>query len=956
MIAGKGLSTATDSIEYSLGAPAQSIECRIPLFRNERKDQRALWPDGNSPDWNTLKRELESSRSALFIVDDRPGQNSHSLRALTGRLLLRCHSSLSQDGARHVLWVDSIRHVNAFERKQFVVRGQPVRHQGFMLDSPVDLRHTLRDESEWPEDMVQELLEALKASMEDPAATSTALAVDDGNQSKAELIETLRVFVDAEHELEHQAAQSEAGFTYHTVTPETSRSRFKTLVRFSLVGDDWQRLARQQPPLQMLSVRLDDNEDLIVGVERLVNRDGATDLIGSIADQRGALALPNSGTLLRVAMDVLKRVRNSTLDTLRDERSMNPWLTAVAAGCHPMQPFPAVSLDDIATAATLNPSQRKAVSKGLGTPDLQLVLGPPGTGKTTVIQTWVEKIVRSGGRVLVTSQNNKAVDNVLERLKRDPAIACVRLGDESRVSSSVVELLIDNRAVELQKQLLGGVETGRELLSALERCLQQGLDSTDAPDGPVQLEEAGRSIAALIQGSGAPAVEALGPSAGPITDGHLDHSRLLARYRALSTEADSRRQRDGFLALWHRFRAWMLSRSAARTRFQADKSARNLRAHYCAAIDVLKKISRRVGNWHQTLGQARQEDLYPLLISLVDVVGATCIGINTNRQFREVGFDMTIVDEAGQIQLHNIAVPLARAPRAILVGDHKQLPPVVQDELVTEVSLRAETLPFELDQSLLRKSWFESAWDLLPPSRKSMLDTQFRCPAVISNYISQAFYEGKYFAAAGMHAKRPLLDCFSSPMVFVDTSDARPGTRCERSSRASDRAEVLGNPYESEIIARLLRLACRHSPDTAAAGEIGIIVPYKKHVEEIQRRIERDRHGGRLPGLTTPTGELVASVDSYQGQERDLILFAFTRSNPAGSIGFLADWRRLNVAMTRTKRQLVMVGDLSTLTRRSRAGARDTDFKQAACLLRDHMQRSGQVIPSCKLDEVLGAD
>lgn len=956
MIGGKGLSSPAPSIEYSLGVPAQSITCRIPLFRNDRKDQRALWPDGKLPDWNTLRRELESSRSALFIVDHRRGWDNHSLRALAGRLLLGCHTSLAKDGVRHVLWVDSIRHVNAFERKQFVVRGQPVRHQGFMLDSPVELRHTLRSQAEWPEDLIQKLLETLEASTEDPTATSSEPAVGDGDQSKAELIETLRVFVDAEHELEHQAAQSEAGFTYHTVTPETSRSRFKTLVRFSLVGDDWQRLARQQPPLQLLSVRLDDNEDLIVGVERLVGRDGATDLVGSITDQRGALALPNCGTLLRVAMDVLKRVRNSTLDILRDERSLNPWLTAVAAGCHPMKPFPAVRLDDIPTAAMLNPSQREAVSKGLGTPDLQLVLGPPGTGKTTVIQTWVEKVVRSGGRVLVTSQNNKAVDNVLERLKRNPSIACVRLGDESRVSSSVVELLIDNRAVELQKQLLGGVESGRELLSALEACLQRGLASANAPDGPVQLEEAGRLIAGLIQASGAPAVEALGASAGPITDGHLALSRLLARYRALATEAETRRQRDGLLTLWHRFRAWIFSRSATRIRFKADRSANDLRVHYGAAMDVLKKIGRRVANWHQTLSQARQEDLYPLLISLVDVVGATCIGINTNRQFREVRFDMTIVDESGQIQLHNLAVPLARAPRAILVGDHKQLPPVVQDELVSEVCLRAETLPFELDLSLLQKSWFENAWDHLPPSRKSMLDTQFRCPAVISDYISAAFYEGRYFASAEMHTKRPLLDCLSSTMVFIDTSDAQSTTRREHSLRAVDRTEVLGNPYEAEIIARLLRLACHHSPDTAAANEIGIIVPYKKHVEEIQRWIERDRRGGRLPGLTTPTGELVASVDSYQGQERDLILFAFTRSNPAGSVGFLADWRRLNVAMTRTKRQLVMVGDLSTLTRHSRAGARDGDFKRAVCLLRDHLQRSGQIIPSCKLDEVLGVD
>ena len=77
-----------------------------------------------------------------------------------------------------------------------------------------------------------------------------------------------------------------------------------------------------------------------------------------------------------------------------------------------------------------------------------------------------------------------------------------------------------------------------------------------------------------------------------------------------------------------------------------------------------------------------------MLIEKVNVVGATCIGINTKALFKDLDFDIVIVDESGQIQIHNLIVPLSRAQKVILVGDHKQLPPVVSDEVLDEVNER----------------------------------------------------------------------------------------------------------------------------------------------------------------------------------------------------------------------------------------------------------------------------
>lgn len=101
-------------------------------------------------------------------------------------------------------------------------------------------------------------------------------------------------------------------------------------------------------------------------------------------------------------------------------------------------------------------------------------------------------------------------------------------------------------------------------------------------------------------------------------------------------------------------------------------------------------------------------------------------------------------------------------------------------------------------------------------------------------------------------------------------------------------------------------------------------------------------------GLNIPINELVATVDSYQGQERDLIILTFTRSNTQGIVGFLKDWRRLNVAMTRAKRQLIMVGDLSTLTRPNRFSKKpdqpDYFFKKVMQDLEKYVEEKGQFI------------
>ena len=195
-----------------------------------------------------------------------------------------------------------------------------------------------------------------------------------------------------------------------------------------------------------------------------------------------------------------------------------------------------------------------------------------------------------------------------------------------------------------------------------------------------------------------------------------------------------------------------------------------------------------------------------------------------------------------------------------------------------------------------------------------------------------------------MEKKQPILPSFNATMAFIDTSKIL--NSFEQSRVTDGRTELLGNEVETTIIIKTLMNFIRELPYLAEKNEIGIIVPYKNHVLEVKRTIKKLK----LDIGNLNVEDLVASVDSYQGQERDVIIFAFSRSNKGGNIGFLADWRRLNVAMTRTKKQLIMVGSLKTLTMDNNK-KHESEFKQAMRILESELSNKNSIIDGRKFFE-----
>lgn len=285
------------------------------------------------------------------------------------------------------------------------------------------------------------------------------------------------------------------------------------------------------------------------------------------------------------------------------------------------------------------------------------------------------------------------------------------------------------------------------------------------------------------------------------------------------------------------------------------------------------------------LKQVDQTEQYILqdLLNKAQVITATLVGA-ANPAIRSLRYDTVVIDEAGQALEPACWIPIVKTRKLVLAGDHCQLPPTVKAAVANG-----------LEKTLMEKLV------AIHPSAVVMLNEQYRMHEQIMHYSSAHFYHSALQAHQSVKDHRLFPD--DQPLLFVDTAG------CGFDEKQDGTAT--SNPEEGAFLYRHLNHLVKSlsSYDAGNFPSIGIISPYRRQVEWLQDAL--NHQSALAPYRSSIT---VNTIDSFQGQERDIIYISLTRSNTENRIGFLTDIRRMNVAMTRARKKLVVIGDSATLS------------------------------------------
>ncbi|TDT78667.1 AAA domain-containing protein [Arthrobacter sp. AG258] len=545
----------------------------------------------------------------------------------------------------------------------------------------------------------------------------------------------------------------------------------------------------------------------------------------------------------------------------------------------------------------LDSSKKEAVSKAIGASDLFLVQGPPGTGKTSFIAELVEQtlLAKPDARILIASQTNVAVDNALEKLDAGGFSNLVRLtsADVTRVSNSVRHLLLEaqmKRWAQLVRKRaeaqLGARAEAAGIPSAHLRAalaLQQFVGTVNE----ITMLQSRALIEDQKETEETELTTALGPSES--TSSVQERVDALIDLRdELVEEAQS-----------------LLASDLTLSRNMTSQDALNAVELLVGDGDAERALLARLrlqGQWLQRI--ASDERLATTFLDQTSVIAGTCTGFLRHPAVRHLDIDLCIVDEASRATLTEALVPVSRANRWVFVGDTKQLPPT-DEELLRSRELLTEQ---QLSEEDIKETLFQRLADKLPPHSQMMLSQQYRMIRPIGDLISSCFYDEK-LSSNRENGLDGYEVGYGKPVMWVDTSalgdirreSAPQGQATSYANRAEvrvlmDRLRILNNAIDHKVI---------KLPKESKALEVLVIAPYVSQVTELKVQVAPLL--SRLPHLNVT----IMSVDAVQGRESDVALLSVTRSNAGGHLGFLGPeyWRRINVALSRAKFGLTIVGD-----------------------------------------------
>lgn len=625
---------------------------------------------------------------------------------------------------------------------------------------------------------------------------------------------------------------------------------------------------------------------------------GTTVVIRNARKVRGL----NKGAVLKIPEDLVSYQRRSrAVARILDRKSQISNLIGYfdPAGDLKPQTFGPDIDDKILSRYGLNSAQNDAFKHLWRYGPLGLLQGPPGTGKTTFIAAFVHYALTELRlkNVLVLSQSNEAVNAASEKILQTAAkhggnIEVLRVGQHAKISP----ILHKYHAFAIQDRY-------RELFRAAVK------ERVRLPLGRLGLEQDYISAAVEIENS-------LGSLLKQIEFCEQD----IATSRDQDTVAAAHERLEGLRLAWaegveeHGVSPDTDPRSALEE--IRDKLAEQYSVHDVDARRRLLRVHGLALEWGATLGM-RGRSLEELIARSRNLISGTCVGIGRNGlQIDRNVFDLVIIDEAARCTPGELAVGMQSGRRVILVGDHKQLPPLYGHELIAALGERLNIS----SKAELSRSDFERAFhSSYGKSVARTLTSQYRMAPKIGKLVAETFYPcqdlktergdvPKYYE----HLPRPLDD----EIVWIDTGHSKNSKR-ERGTGSS-----FVNKTEAAAIVSLLKIiASAKNFIDAAVGDlrdeeplVGVICTYAPQVGMIEEMLITSDLPPEFRKLVK-----VGTVDSYQGKENRIVILSLVRSNPERNMGFVRAANRINVALSRAMERLIIVGSAAMFERNGNA-------------------------------------
>jgi len=555
---------------------------------------------------------------------------------------------------------------------------------------------------------------------------------------------------------------------------------------------------------------------------------------------------------------------------------------------------------------TLNDEKKLAVSQFLGTDDLLLIHGPPGTGKTKLIVELIRQELahNSMAKVLLVSQTHVALDHALGEVvdPQNPGLAVRIVSGTKPLANAVRHCSVESRGQQLQATV---EQASKNFL--LREATRVGANYSEVVLG-IRASEVLR-LRSLVKTSEARSLElkskidALDTEQQQSSGSTTRRDEQKAQLRALNDELDGLSD-DLVLA------KSQLS-IATKSLQDVNKDGRQLATVDDEELDDwcrilldgpekarLRELFRIAEDWR--LKFATSEDFKAAIVASSRIVAGTCVGFCREAAAANAQYDLCIVDEASKATTTELLLPLSRCKKAVLVGDHHQLPPFVEYALKSE-ALRQK---HNLSSGILEAQLFEELQRSLAGGQKAKLRYQYRMRGSIGRLVSDCFYHGELESGLVRDEIAKFGDLglagLSSRVVWFDAPGQDKAVQVEQRAGGTSWVNMVEVRCIVSILTRVAFLLANREKQFKRPA-IGVISGYAQQIEALNREI------GRLPELKLLDVEC-NSVHTFQGREVDICIYSITRNNLSGDIGFLEDWRHLNVALSRAKWNLAIVG------------------------------------------------